>query len=152
MLSALLNSASRCTVAESSDASDEMRKSRRIWLTRSGETIRRCDDCPTSVLKVSATLDPSQPRLWSAEALRKGRMASDTAGAAGAVFVLLGEDNFPRSRKPASASTKTAAVPPIQCQGTVCPQGFSLVGKRNVAPARLPCQASKSRKNSVAFW
>ena len=77
-------------------------------------------------------------------------MASETAGPV-AVFVL-GADNFPRSRKPATASTKTAAVPPIQCQGTVCPQGFPLVGKRNVAAALLPCQASKSRKNSAAVW
>src|SRR5580704_11652818 len=116
MLSALLNSASRCTVAESSDASGEIRKSRRTWLTRSGETMRRCDDCPTSVLSVSATLDPSQPRLSSADALRNGRMASETAGPAAAF--LAGANNSSRSRKPVRASTKTAdAANPVPGDG-----------------------------------
>src|SRR5215471_2389162 len=50
------------------------------WPTRSEETVRRAPDWPTSVARVSARYDPTQSSEGSPEALRKGRIASDTEG------------------------------------------------------------------------
>jgi len=50
--------------------------------------VRKRADWPTSVLNISARLGPSQSILGSPDALRKGRMASETAAGAVGVFAL----------------------------------------------------------------
>src|SRR5216684_4573236 len=50
---------------------------------RSGETVRSLADCPTSVPNISAMLAPTQSSEGSPDALRKGTIARESAGAAG---------------------------------------------------------------------
>src|SRR2546427_5142891 len=104
--SALVNSATRRSVSGSRVASGATRRSCRIWLTRSEGTVRREADSPMSVLSISARVGPSQLSDVSPDALRKGKIASETTGAV-AVFAL-GPLNAPRNRKPRITTISTA--------------------------------------------
>src|ERR1700722_14254307 len=83
--SALLESATRRIVTGSSAVFDEMRKSLNTWCKLLGLTVRNCDDWPTSVLSRRTNLARSQSRAVSPDALRKGKIASETAGLAAVV-------------------------------------------------------------------
>src|SRR5204862_5780824 len=100
---------------------------------------------PTSVLSISATVEPSQSKLGSPEAFRNGRMANETAGAAGASG-LLGDKSLSRKINPVIASRIAANAPPNFGQGIVCPQGRELAGNCNVAAACPPCHALRSAR------
>ena len=121
-VSALLNSPMRPTMAGSIMVSELTRRSDNTWRKRSGEIVRRCADCPTSVLSMSARLVPNQSRCASPEPLRKGSIASETSGAAAAVVagVLLSvfEESLPLNAQSPPAAMATAKVPtPIHFQG-----------------------------------
>src|ERR1700731_3138066 len=93
--SALLKSATRRIIAGSRTVPEEIRRSVNIWCTLVGLTVRNWADWPTSVLSMSARLDPSQSTLGSPEALRKGKIANETAGP-DATFFAGGEKSGPR--------------------------------------------------------
>ena len=95
-VSALLNSASRRKVAGSMEALGATRRSDSTWCSRSWETARKRVDWPTSVLNISARLGPNQSTLGSPEALRKGKIANDSAGP-DTVFFGDGEKSGPRN-------------------------------------------------------
>src|SRR5271156_6896816 len=99
-------------VGASSVASGEIRKSRKICPTRSEETRRSRADWPTSVLNISARLEPSQSRDASPEAFRNGRIASERAGGAVAVFSPEFPNSRPRKMKAAEARKITAELAP----------------------------------------
>src|SRR2546425_6900826 len=102
-----------------------------------------------SVLSISGTVVPTQLSELSPDALRNGKIASETTGAVG-VFAL-GPNRLPRSKNPVIDKTRTAAMPPTQGQGIVCPH-VPTAGKCRVAAAPLPCQALRSVKISLALW
>src|SRR4029077_18399186 len=119
--SALLDSATRRTVAGSSTVEREMRRSVNIWLTRLGLTVRSCADCPTSVVNISATLEPSQSKFGSPEALRNGRIAREVNGPCTAE--LEPAPNLLRINIPPPAKTTVAsAATPIHFSGNVADQ------------------------------
>src|SRR5580692_7727894 len=126
-----------------------MRKSENIWCKRSGLTVCNFEDCPTSVLSISDRLEPNQSKLGSPEAFLKGRIASETAGGA---LVCAGDDenSLSRNRYPPIASTTTIKPAVIDGHGIVRPHGPIFGSKLSVAPARFPCQVSKSAKRSAA--
>src|SRR5882762_8147111 len=99
----------RLIVLGSIDVPGATRRAERIWCSRSGETVRKWADWPTSVLNMSARLEPSQSTLGSPEALRNGRIARERAGAE-AVFADGGK-SVPRNKNPAIASNSTVATP-----------------------------------------
>src|SRR5580704_10749936 len=133
----------------SSEVVGEMRRSVNIWCKRSGLTVCNFGDCPTSVLNISARLEPNQSKLGSPEAFRNGRIASEIAGPA---LVRAGdeENRLSRNRYPAIASTTTIKPAVIDGHGIVRPHGPILGSKLSVAPARLPCHVSRSAKSSAA--
>src|SRR5580700_12234523 len=147
--SAVLKSATRRITVGSSTVVGEIRKSENIWCRRSGLTVCNCEDCPTSVLNISARLEPNQSKLGSPEAFLKGRIANETAGTA------LGraeddENSLSRNRYPPIASKTTINPAVIDGHGMVRPHGPILGSKLSVAPARLPCHVSRSAKSSAA--
>ena len=82
---------------------------------RSEEIVRSELDCPTSVLSISATLDPNQSSAGSPDALRKGMMASETVGAEDGLVV--GAKIFPRKTTPATKSRVAASAGAIHRVG-----------------------------------
>src|SRR5580698_2948161 len=126
-----------------------MRRSVKIWCRRSGLTVCNFEDCPTSVLNISARLEPNQSKLGSPEAFLKGRIANEMAGAA---LVRDGDDEntLSRNRYPPIARMTTINPAVIDGHGMVRPHGPIFGSKLRVAPARLPCQVSKSAKSSAA--
>src|SRR5664279_4597439 len=151
--SALLKSATRRIVAGSSTVAEEIRRSVNIWCTLLGLTVRNCADWPTSVLNMSARLGPIQSRLGSPDALRKGKIASDTVGLAGANPVL-GDDLKSRSRSmyPLIARTKAVTIPAMSGHGRVCPHGLTLASKLIVPAALLSFHVFRSARMAEALW
>src|ERR1700676_2296378 len=108
--------------------------------------LRRCADCPTSVLNMSAKLDPSQSSPASPEPLRNGKIASDTSDPAAALVAVL-DVNLPLTAHPPMA-TATARPPTANhFQGTSRLEvGVGIT--REAAIGRFPSQASRSAKIS----
>src|ERR1700683_4791528 len=119
---------------------------------RSDETARSCADWPTSLLSISAMLDPSQSSDGSPDALRKGRIASDVAGGALAAVSAVFENSRARKTKAAIARIIAAEATPIASQfldlGVSSGGVVAIVTVLDVPP----CHASRSWRNSCALW
>src|SRR5271167_4338651 len=151
--SAVLKSATRRIVAGSRTVEEEMRRSVNTWCKLLGLTVRNCADWPTSVLSMSARLGPIQSRLGSPDALRKGKIASDTAGLVGAVMALdEGPKSGSRSRNAPIARARAVITPAISGHGRVCPHGLTLASKLMVPAARLSFHVFRSAKTAEAVW
>ncbi len=128
-----------------------MRRSVKIWCKLFGLTVRSCDDWPTSVLSMSARLGPSQSRAGSADALRKGRIASDMAGAAGDVVWWQAPEQAVAKQEPANGKDESGHYPAISGHGRVCPQGLtSRPADRAGCSLVLPCvQVGEDLRDSL---
>src|ERR1700676_5588680 len=90
-----------------------------------GLTVRRLADCPTSVVSMSARLEPSQSSDGSEDAFRKGKIANETAGATGAEL-LERPNSLSRSRYPLTASNNNATAAAINGHRVSIPAGSAL--------------------------
>ena len=108
--SALLKSATRLIVAGSRTVEDEIRRSPKIWCTMLGLTVRRLADWPTSVVSMSATLEPIQSSDGSEVAFRKGRIASDAAGAGAEPLLPARLKSLARNTNPQITRIRVAAI------------------------------------------
>src|SRR5262249_13856078 len=98
---------------------------------------------------MSARVEPSQSRWASPEALRNGRIASETCGPAGVDADGGFLPNLPVKAHPAKASATARAATATHFHGTFRLPTITVVGEGVDAPTgRLPCQASKSARIS----
>ena len=149
-VSALVNSAILASVGASTSVEGVIRKSASTWCKPSGEIVRTRADCPTSVLSMSATLEPSQSRELSPDALRNGRIASETSGLTTSCFDDVCLKIVSRYLMPTNAITRTAAISPIH--GHALGAHRRTLWNASVAPAVLPCQPSRSFNTSLMDW
>src|SRR5579863_7274745 len=103
--------------------------------------VRRCADWPTSVLSMSARLEPSQSSLASPEPLRNGRMARETSGPAGGLAIVV-EVSLPLTVQPAMATAAASVAATIHFQG-IARGGTGAGITTDAAIGRLPSQASR---------
>ena len=111
--------------------------------------MRNEADWPISVRNISARLGPSQSIDKSVEALRKGKIASDTSGAAAALLPVL-DVSFPLNAHPPTVTITASAPAAIQFHGTSrLGAGADITTEAEIG--RFPCHASRSARISCAL-